>query len=380
MKRYFLFILSCLLYANAQAYNTENLQVSLLTVMPRANEVYTVYGHTALRFFDPVQQIDVVFNWGTFDFEAPHFLYRFVRGETDYFLSTSDYARFLFAYQMGNSTVVEQLLDLSTEGKEALIEKLSINLLPENRVYRYNFLFDNCTTRVRDLIEQSSPELEYPAQEEKTTFRKLIHSCTQPYPWMTFGIDLLVGAGADSLISVRQELFLPVNLEKILDATPLVVSSEQVLTAVPEPDVQLKFWESPLIVGYIILLIYIIIAIASRLKRRPFKGWFAPLFFIAGATGCLAAFMAAFSCHPCMWPNWNLLWLHPLHLIGFAGCFLKTPRRWIRWYHAANCVVLLGVLAGWYWIPQGLNPANIPFVIGLGVGSLSYLGYNKLKM
>ena len=376
MKRYFLFLLACWVFTTAQAYETEHLQVSLLTVMPRSDHVYTVYGHTALRLYDPSQQLDEVFNWGTFDFETPNFLYRFVRGETDYLLSTANYARFLFTYQMENSTVVEQILDLSTEGKEILMEKLFINLQPENRIYRYNFLFDNCTTRVRDLIEQSSSGLVYPAQEEETTFRKLIHSCTKPYPWMTFGIDLLVGADADLLLSVRQELFLPVKLEAALDATPVVVSSKQVLTAVPEPDVKHEFWKSPLIVGCFILLIYIVIAITGRWKRRPLKGWFAPLFFIAGAAGCLLAFVAV-SYHPCTWPNWNLLWLHPLHLIGFAGCFFKKPRRWVRWYHAANAVILLGVLAGWYWIPQGLNPANVPLVLCLGVGSLSYLGYNK---
>ena len=371
MKRCFLFLLSCLLYTTAQAYNTDNLQISMLTVMPRSNEVYTIFGHTALRLYDPSQQIDIVFNWGTFDFNAPNFMYRFVRGETDYFLSDTNYMRFMHEYQMGNSTVVEQILNLSTEGKEILLEKLFINLQLENRVYRYNFLFDNCTTRVRDLIEQSCSELDYPVQEKTTTFRKLIHSCTEPYPWLTFGIDLLIGAGADSLISVRQELFLPVKLEEMLDTTPLVVSSKQVLTAVPEPDSKRKFWESPLITGYIILLIYAAVAIAGRIKRRPFKGWFAPLFFITGAGGCLLVFIA-FSYHPCTWPNWNLLWLHPLHLIGFAGCFFRRPRWWVKGYHLLNLVVLAGVLVGWYWIPQGFNWANLPFLICLGLASLTY--------
>jgi len=379
MKRCFLFFLSCLLFVSAKAYQTDNLQVSLLTVMPRSNHVYTIYGHTALRLYDPSQQIDVVFNWGTFDFNAPHFIYRFVRGETDYFLTWTNYVQFLSVYQVANASVVEQILDLSVEGKEILLEKLGINMLPQNVVYRYNFLFDNCTTRVRDLIEQSSPDLVYPNQGEKTTFRKLIHSCTESYVWMTFGIDLLVGAGADSLIGVRQELFLPVKLETILDSTSVVVSSEQMLTSIPESAFKLKFLESPFIVGFIIMAVYIIIAVIGYIKRRLFRGWFSPLFLVAGMAGTLIAFMAAFSQHPCMWPNWNLLWLHPLHWIGFAGYFFKKTRRWVTWYHAANLVILHLLLVMWHWIPQAFNPANIPFVGCLMVASGSYLGYAKFR-
>ncbi|MDR2804317.1 MAG: DUF4105 domain-containing protein, partial [Dysgonamonadaceae bacterium] len=383
MKRYFLWFISILLSIPAHAYQTDSLQVSLLTIEPRTNQVYTIYGHTALRLCDPSQQMDIVFNWGTFDFSAPHFLYRFIRGETDYFLSYANYEQFLYAYTRENAAVIEQILDLPPEGKNLLLQKLSINLQPENLIYRYNFLFDNCTTRVRDLIEQSRPGLIYPDQTDKTTFRTLIHSCTEPYPWMTFGIDLLIGSGADSLISVRQELFLPVKLSEALDKSvflptahpdvaPVVLSSQPVLTAVSQPEVRRSFWESPVRVGYFILLIYSIIIIVGRIKHRPLKGWFVPLFFIAGASGCLLAFMAVFSYHPCVSPNWNLLWLHPFHLIAFAG-YLNNWRShsvWTKvlfWYHAGNFVLLCGLLLGGHWMPQTFHPADIPFILCLAL-------------
>ncbi|MDR0542881.1 MAG: DUF4105 domain-containing protein [Dysgonamonadaceae bacterium] len=377
MKRCFLLCLLLFPFASLQAYQTDRLQVSLLTVAPRSGHAYTIYGHTALRLYDPSQSIDDVFNWGTFDFDAPHFLYRFIRGETDYFLSRYSYAQFLYAYQMSNATVMEQILHLSPEGKELLLQKLSLNLQPENRIYRYNFLFDNCTTRVRYLIEQSGSKLSYPPSTEKTTFRKLIHSCTETYPWMTFGIDLLIGSGADSLISAQQEVFLPVKLAKAV--TPLVISSEQPLVAVPEPDVRLELWESPLVVACFILFVYLIVAVAGWMKRRPFKGWFAPLFLIAGAAGCLLAFMAAFSCHPCVSQNWNLLWLHPLHFVAFAGYFFKKPFRFVTWYHRVNFVLLCGLLSGWHWLPQRLNPADIPFILCLIVASAAVLFGKKQR-
>jgi hypothetical protein len=370
MKRY-LFLFSVLFFLlPVKAFQTDSLQVSLLTVLPRPNAVYTVYGHTALRLYDPTQQMDMVFNWGIFDFDAPHFLYRFIKGETDYSLGYSDYERFLYVYSEGNTTMVEQVLNLTAEGKDALMQKLVLNLQPENLVYRYNFLFDNCTTRVRDLMEQSAGNsLVYPEQTGTTTFRQLIYSCTESYPWMTFGIDLLIGSGADSIISFRQELFLPLKLKEALDNTPVVISSKQVLTSVPEPIAKLKFWDSPLIIGILIFLVYLIFTVVGGWKHRPFKGVFALLFFIAGTAGCLVAFVTLFSEHPCTSPNWNLLWLHPFHFIAFAGYFFKKPNRLISGYHWINLVLLAGLLLGWHWIPQALNPADIPYILCLGLAS-----------
>ncbi|MDR0865913.1 MAG: DUF4105 domain-containing protein [Candidatus Symbiothrix sp.] len=383
MKRFILFFLLLSALLPVRAWETDSLQVSLLTVMPRPNEVYTIYGHTALRIQDPVQKIDAVFNWGTFDFNTPHFLYRFVKGETDYFLSVSDYDRFIYVYSLGNADIVEQLLAVSPEGKTEIMNRLSTNLQPENLIYRYNFLFDNCTTRIRDLIEQGSDgRLVYPEQTEIVTFRDLIHSCTNPYPWMTFGIDLLIGSGADSLISVRQELFLPEKLMNAVDKSPLIIASNQVLTSLPEPVSEQRFWDSPLKIGFLILLIYITLAaagIVSRIKRsKPFSIFHFPfsiLFLIAGLAGCIVAFTTLFSYHPCTSPNWNLLWLHPFHLIAFVGYLFKKSYRFISWYHAVNLVLLSVLLLGGYWIPQQLNPANIPFILCLGLASGCYWVY-----
>jgi hypothetical protein len=376
MRHYLFYILVLLISLPAKAFETKKLQVSLLTIMPRPDEVYTVYGHTALRLYDPEQQTDAVFNWGTFDFNASHFLYRFVKGETDYFLSVTDYKHFLYTYSHGNATVVEQILDITPEGKEKLFQILALNIQPENVMYRYNFLFDNCTTRVRDIIENCTGQsLVYPEQIEKTTFRKLIHSCTKPYPWMTFGIDLLIGSGADSLIHFRQELFLPLHLKKALDqslvqaSTPIVISEERILTAVFKDTPKLNFWASPLVTGFLIFSFYLLITWAGWIKKRQLKGIFAPLFFAAGAAGCLIGFVTLFSYHPCTSPNWNLLWLHPFHWIAFAGYFFKKTYPFLFWYHTINLILLSAVLIGWHWLPQTLNTADIPYILCLGLAS-----------
>jgi hypothetical protein len=386
MKLYYFFLLLFLMYMPVRVCAADGLQVSLLTVEPRANRVYTVYGHTALRLCDVSQEMDVVLNWGMFDFQAPHFLYRFIRGETDYFLSGALYEEFIESYREGNATVREQWLDLSEEGKEWLLAQLAVNLLPENRMYRYNFLFDNCTTRVRNLIEGSAPGLTYPAAERGVSFRELIHSCTEPYAWMTFGIDLLIGCGADSVIGVREALFLPMGLSEVLEGSvvasrggaPVVLRSEQVLTGMPE---ETGRWGglSPVMVGYGLLVVLVAGVVMGRRCRRWTEWGFALLFLAAGAAGCLLGFMGLFSLHPCVSGNWNLLWLHPLQLVGSAGFVWgrRLGRRaggGVLVYQGMNMVVLVGLLVMWRGLPQVMHPAGIPLVLGLVLGAGYWIG------
>ncbi|MDR2843485.1 MAG: DUF4105 domain-containing protein [Candidatus Symbiothrix sp.] len=379
MKHIALFLLFSLFLFPAKAMETDSLQVSLLTVLPRSNEVYTIFGHTALRVHDSSQNLDMVFNWGTFDFNAPYFIYHFVKGETDYYLSYSPYDHFLYSYSMGNADIVEQTLDLPAEGKACLMQKLAENMRPENVVYRYNFLFDNCTTRVRDLIESCSQgQLTSPQSEEKVTFRQLIHTCTQSYPWLAFGIDLLIGSGADSLINARQTMFLPEQLLSAVDKTAFVTDTRQVLQAVKEPVAPAKFWDSPAVAGYLLLTFYCIIAITGWVKKRPFKGIFAFLYLVGGLAGCLVAFVSFFSDHPCVSPNWNLLWLHPLHLIAFAGCFWGVRFKILGFYHYFNVAILTILLLGWQVFPQAFHTADIPYILCLWLASSYWLSINKI--
>jgi hypothetical protein len=367
------------------------LQVSLLTVMPRPNEVYTVYGHSALRLYYPEKGINDVYNWGIFSFNHSFFLYRFIKGETDYSLGVSDYNEFLYYYALGNSTIEEQVLNLSSGEKEKLLEILSNNLLPQNIVYRYNFLFDNCTTRIRDIIEKiTDNRVIYPASEKEVTFRDLIRSCTSPYPWMSFGIDLIIGNGADSLINVRQQMFLPVNLKEFWDESyviektdsttvkrPIVELSQTILKTESQQNEKTASFFDAFRVGILIFVFYLIVTVWSIRKKRMFKGVFSILFLIAGLCGIVVGFLLFFSEHPCVSPNWNILWLHPLHFIGFAGYFFKKSYPLITLFHGLNLVLLCILLFGWLWIPQTLNTANIPYALCLFLASVSWFYYMK---
>ena len=160
MKKYIflLFLLFTAVSLQAQyPLLSKDAEISLLTVSPSEDEVYTVYGHTALRVRDASKKLDTVFNYGIFDFSKPNFIYRFAKGETDYRLAAQYTRDFLIEYEMRGSEVTEQILDIDSAGKARIWEALMINNRPENRVYRYNFFFDNCATRPAAIIWPAAP-------------------------------------------------------------------------------------------------------------------------------------------------------------------------------------------------------------------------------
>jgi len=404
VKQVFIFILLLLSFSSAQSQTADSLKVSLLTESPLSKHVWSIFGHTALRVSDPTRKLDIVLNWGEFDTEAPNFIFHFIEGKTDYFLSYAPYRGFILYFAREGASIIEQTLNIPDDKKADLLSFLQTNLLPENVGYRYNFVFDNCTTRPRDIIERfCGGKLIYPNQTQPVTFRQLFHQYTCPYPWLELGIDCVIGSGADSLISFRNELFLPEKLMNALNRSvvelpdgssqPIVLDSK---TLVQPPDTQhsqLAFWAHPLAVGWLIFFLFLALSILVYYKHLPFAFHLSPftfhllpfalLFFVAGAGGCIVAMLNFFSLHPCVQANWNILWLHPLHFIAVAGFFFRKSCRWIQWYHVANFLLLSGFLSGWHWIPQELNIAFIPFILSLwmvsGLQVLKILVFHCVK-
>jgi len=378
MKRYFLSVfLFVLLGSSVRAMDANNLRISLLTVDPNPTAVYTIYGHTAIRIFNSDEGIDWVLNWGMFDRSAPNFLLRFIKGETDYYFEIFPYESFLLEYSWKNAVLTEQVLNIPDEQKQAFWEKIENNYRPENKEYRYNFLFDNCVTRPRDLIEQfCGGKLEYPAMAQPTTFRDLVHSCTYPYPWMSFGIDLLIGAGADSIIGLRSSLFLPVRLKDALDESSVLTAEgrqnivNQSIPILSSKGTEAKSsWITPARFGWIMLIHALVLGLWGVWRRKRMALFFAPWFLVAGLVGCLLVFMTLFSEHPATSTNWNLLWLHPLHFIAFVSYFYKKEKRFFTVYHWISLVFSLLVVLVWPFIPQALNSADIPYILILAAAS-----------
>ena len=221
----------------------DNIKVSLMTCAP-GTEIYALFGHTALRYEDKARGEDWVFNYGMFSFNTPHFIYRFVKGETDYELGVTRYPYFEGSYAMRGSSVYQQTLNLTISEKQELRRLLEENYLPENRVYRYNFFYDNCTTRARDVIERCiEGKVVYSEGKEGLSFRDIVHQYTKGHKWDELGIDMCLGSEADKPIDARKQMFAPFYLlEAAKKATivvgdsvrPLILHEKKVVDAEPE--------------------------------------------------------------------------------------------------------------------------------------------------
>ncbi|MDD4247433.1 MAG: DUF4105 domain-containing protein, partial [Dysgonamonadaceae bacterium] len=344
---------------------------------------YSLYGHTVLTVADDSTSVDAVFNYGYFDSSQPDFLYRFLRGETDYVLGVTSFNDFLLENQMKGVEVVSQELILTKEQKQQLWEDLYINALPENRRYRYNYFYDNCATRPRDIVEKvvNRPVI-YPATNSNQTFRDLIHECVGEFSWMEFGIDLLIGSDADKYITDREKMFLPVYLmHAFADAkvhfndtisSPLVKSTEILLKSDNQDTVRHE-WSiiKPVPIAFALLILTLVISFFQARFHHDKTGriYDTILFFVAGAGGVIAAFLVFFSEHPATNLNWNLVWLHPIHLFIAILFWLNPFKKVVYWYHFINFALLSLFLLGWYFIPQQLPLATIPFAMSLWIRS-----------
>ena len=325
---------------------TDSIEVSLLTCSPH-EEIYSLYGHTALRWHDLSKGDDIAFNWGVFDFHKPYFVLRFVFGLTDYELGAYPYPLFLQEYKEYGSSVTEQVLNLTTEEKLAVKQALIDNLQPENKVYRYNYFYDNCSLRPRDIIEKCvAGKVEYaPREDYAPTYREMVRSCTRNHPWGTFGNDMLLGLRADQTTDMRQQEFLPENLMYDIDRATIYANGEY-RPLVKERRIALQsgvqiieqdFPLTPTECAYLLLILSIIIALMEWKRRKTFKYWDAILMTVQGLAGCVL-FVMIFSQHPTTSLNLQLLLLNPLPLFFIPAVLRRRETRW--WTILAAMIVL----------------------------------------
>ncbi len=376
--RYIAIVLLCILCrpAYGQWQLSEQATISILTCAPYDEAVFTVFGHAAFRVQEPSRNLDTVFNYGIFDFSKPNFIYRFALGETDYKLGVEDYLGYMTAYQMRGSTVTEQVLDLHADEKQHLWEALVINAQPENAVYRYNYLFDNCATRLPAMIEKSvDGKVVYNDPPVQLSFRDLVNYCTRDNPWLVFGIDLALGSPSDRLATPHEMMFLPDYLkEEVAKATVKrndgterkLVSAIHVTEAVKVVDDDINWLHlfTPLVCNWLFFALIAGITFLEWRKKKRFAIVDILLFILAGVAGCVLFFLCFISTHPCIWPNWSVVWLHPFHFILVILICLRWKKA-VFYYHFINFAALMLMLAGWCFIPQHLNTAFIPLVATL---------------
>lgn len=367
----------------------DSIRFSLLTC-GAGEEIYSLFGHTAIRYENFTRGIDAVFNYGIFSFNTPNFILRFTLGETDYQLGVTSYKQFAYEYTWTGRDVWQQTLNLNAEEKKKLLALLEENYLPQNRIYRYNFFYDNCATRPRDQIERAvQGTLEYADDmtsfQTGISFRDIVHQYTIGHSWARFGIDLCLGSQADKDITRRQMMFAPFYLKDFLAKAQLknaqgmerpLVSSEDHIIQSPQ-QTSTEETPSPLQTAFLLFTI-VTIATAYGIYRRK-SLWLLDLllFLAAGVAGCILAFLASFSQHPAVSPNYLLFLFHPLHLLCLPWMIKRVRKKEKSIYMWANITVLTFFILLWGIIPQEFNLAVLPLALSLWIRSASnlYLTY-----
>lgn len=367
----------------------DSIRFSLLTC-GAGEEIYSLFGHTAIRYENSTRGIDAVFNYGIFSFNTPNFILRFTLGETDYQLGVTSYKQFAYEYTWTGRDVWQQTLNLNAEEKKKLLALLEENYLPQNRIYRYNFFYDNCATRPRDQIERAvQGTLEYADDmtsfQTGISFRDIVHQYTIGHSWARFGIDLCLGSQADKDITRRQMMFAPFYLKDFLAKAQLknaqgmerpLVSSEDHIIQSPQ-QTSTEEAPSPLQTAFLLFTI-VTIATAYGIYRRK-SLWLLDLllFLAAGVAGCILAFLASFSQHPAVSPNYLLFLFHPLHLLCLPWMIKRVRKKEKSIYMWANIIVLTFFILLWGIIPQEFNLAVLPLALSLWIRSASnlYLTY-----
>lgn len=320
MKRFYIF-LSGLLFSLAIMANTP--KFSVLTCSP-GEEAYSLYGHTGIRYCDKARNIDVVFNYGYFDFDAPNFIWRFIIGETDYLVGAVSYDVFHREYMQRGSLIVGDYLELTPEQEEELFVLLRENCRVENRVYRYNYFYNNCTTKIRDKLEQVVGPVEYSSDSPYKTLREALNAMLGNHPWYAFGINLLLGSDIDREATKRDLQFVPDNYKNDLEHCYIVGDDgekkplvEEMYFVIPEEDAVAPAHSNftPFNAALILLVITFIVMSCEVRRKKTFWGFDVLLMTLQGLAGCLLLFMALFSQHPAVGNNWLLLLLNPLALV-----------------------------------------------------------------
>lgn len=350
MKHFLLFVAS--LFASLQLF-AGNAAVSVLTCSP-GDEVYSLFGHTGLRYKNEEKGLDVVFSYGYFDFDSPNFVWRFVKGETDYIVGAVPYEMFMEEYEERGGAVVEQVLELTPGQEQELFDIIAFNCRLENRKYRYNYFYNNCTTKIRDQIARVASGLSYAGYDAagNVTFRDELRRLTASHPWYSFGIDLMLGADIDKPATGMELQFIPENFLRDLEDATVVMANGETVPFVKEQSLVLVEAENntaivesrftPFYVSVLLLLFTFIIMLCEIRSKRTFWLFDAVLLTLQGLCGVLLLFMALFSQHPAVDNNWAMLLLNPLMLVimpVYVNRLRKNRTMSVAWVQVV-CVLL----------------------------------------
>jgi hypothetical protein len=305
---------------NPDSIPFENKTISLLTVSPGTGPE-SLFGHNGIRVFDKLTRQDIVFNFGNFDFNTPGFLLKFLKGKLPYRLAVSRYEDFLYAYTYEKRSVYEQELLVADSIKQKILIALQINALPENREYKYDFLFDNCATRARDQFVTKIGGEYKESSLGSLTFRDQLHQYLENLPWTRFGIDLIVASPADKVADRDQQMFLPDYLQRYM--ADLVVLNDSTKSFAFGPVKEVLIFEdqqtpTPVYLSpmFLFSILGMVLLIMSFMKFHNFCYTLTTtIFVVLGIGSLIILFMWFGTDHLTTKTNYNLIWMSPMFLI-----------------------------------------------------------------
>jgi hypothetical protein len=382
------FLLILLSFVGLTPAKAQFWEVSLLTADP-GTELYSSFGHSAIRMREmgPDGGRDLVFNFGTFDFDTPNFYGKFATGKLNYMLSVVPYDRFIVEYDYYKRGLREQVLDLNQEQKDFLLQHLDAQYAPERRFYKYDFFYNNCATKIRDAFDIAMGEqlVWSDSVAEEKTFRNLIDEFVLPLPWADFGIDLALGAVIDRPATELEKQFLPTYMEQAFaNATILengvsrpLVKQSRVLLEYPKEEAQQSLL-NPTVIFWFLVVLFAALTLYGFKKGKLMKGLDVALFGSVGILGLVVACLWFFTDHSATAWNWNILWAFPGHLVLVWGLVARPNATWISSYLLFVMGATVMTLLFWIFGMQSFSPALIPILLLLLLRA-NFLFYNRKK-
>lgn len=386
MKRIIRIVLIIIIsgFTSVKSQTSDSIQVFFLTCDP-GTEVYSIYGHSALRVLIPSQNIDLVYNWGIFDFDTPNFIWKFSKGRLDYMVGAYSYDRFLKEYNFEERSVYSQKINLDESEKATLLSLIEENMLPANRTYRYDFFYDNCATRIRDLLEKSiDNNLVYPEKDiiNPPTFREKLSAAQEPLPWLNLGINLLIGLPGDEPALFRERMFLPADLMQNLSLA-VIKRPDANEPLLQDPVTVIKFEpgkKSNIVAGSPDLILWLIffltLAITYFRKEKILRILDISLFLIFSILSVLMIFFTFFTDHQAMKMNMNVIWLNPFHILCFLSLITQLSEK--LWF---KTVFFMSLFFLWSipFIPQYIDRTFIPVILLIIVRSLDHSKFKSIR-
>ena len=354
------------LQAQQLPYLSDDAQISVITCSA-GTELYYAFGHSAFRVQDTKIGLDVVYNYGTFDFDKPNFYWNFTKGKLIYSLSRRRFEDFLYAYQLEKRWVKEQLLDLDQNEVNQLFKFFETNYRPENRDYLYDPLFNNCSNITSTILKENFGDnivFKEDHLREKHTFRELVRQFIPINSWGSFGIELAFGGITDRTATTVEHMFLPYYAKSQLEHTtkngkPLVTRERTILNY-PESAKRGLFTLSPLfwfilLLGFVLVITYLDWIYGSRYKWLDFS-----LFLISGLIGMGILLLWLATDHTVTKWNFNFLWLLPSNaVVAFYLPSEGQRPKWLDTYLKAALIAMVVILLIWVLGLQVFSPLNL---------------------